>query len=317
MQTILGASGQIGHELAAHLNRDFTSDIRLVSRNPKKVNDSDQLHRADLLDAKDTLRAVEGSEIVYLTAGLPMDTRLWIEQWPVIMNNVIDACAAHGARLVFFDNTYMYPQTDEPQTESTLFRPHGEKGRIRAAIAEALLAAMEQTRLTAMICRAPEFYGPGKTQSITNSSIIEPLARGKAARVFLRDDTLRSLIYTPDASRAMALLGNTPDAYGQTWHLPCDDDRPTYRTFVGLAAERFDTDARYRILKRWQLRLAGLFSRTIRDAAELLPRYEVDNIFVSDKFKTQFQDFRVTTFREGLATIRDEHLVSNNGSAGK
>ena len=106
----------------------------------------------------------------------------------------------------------------------------------------------------------------------------------------------------------MALLGNTSDAYDQTWHLPCDDDRLTYRAFVKLAAEQFGTAPRYRILRRWQLRLAGWFSRTVRDAAELLPRYEVDNIFVSDKFRTRFPDFRVTTFREGLAAIRDEHL---------
>ena len=306
MQTILGASGQIGHELAVHLKRDFTSNIRLVSRNPKKVNDSDELCRADLLDTDDTLRAVQGSDIVYLTAGLPMDTRLWVEQWPVIMKNVIAACAAQDARLVFFDNTYMYPQTDEPQTEDTPFRPYGEKGRVRAAIAKELLRAIEQKRVTALLCRAPEFYGPGKTQSITNTSIIEPLAQGKAARVLLRDDTLRSLIYTPDASRAMALLGNTPDAYGQTWHLPCDDNRLTYRAFIELAAAQFGTAPRYRVIKRWQLRLAGLFSRTIRDAAELLPRYESDNIFVSDKFKTRFPEFRVTTFREGLASIRDQ-----------
>lgn len=316
MQTILGASGQIGQELAVYLKRDFTDDIRLVSRNPRKVNDSDHLHGANLLDAAETLRAVEGSQIAYLTAGLPMDTKLWVEQWPVIMKNAIDACAAHGAKLVFFDNTYMYPQTDEPQTESTAFRPYGEKGRVRAAIAEDLLAAMEQKRLAAMICRAPEFYGPGKTQSITNNSIIEPLTQGKAARVFLRDDTLRSLIYTPDASRAMALLGNTPDAYGQTWHLPSDDDRLTYRAFIDLAAEQFGAVPRYRVLKRWQLRLAGLFSRTVRDAAELLPRYEADNIFVSDKFKTRFPNFPVTTFAEGLAAIRDERCVAKSGSAG-
>lgn len=132
MQTILGASGQIGHELAISLRRDFTDDIRLVSRNPKKVNESDQLHKANLLDAEETKRAVEGSDIVYLTAGLPMDTKLWVEQWPVIMKNVIDACAVHGAKLVFFDNTYMYPQTDTPQTEDTEFQPYGEKGRVRA-----------------------------------------------------------------------------------------------------------------------------------------------------------------------------------------
>ncbi len=121
--------------------------------------------------------------------------------------------------------------------------------------------------------------------------------------MFLRDDTLRSLIYTPDASRAMALLGNTPDAYGQTWHLPCDDDRLTYRQFIALAAGSFGVEARYTVLKRWQLKLAGLVSSTVRDAAELLPRYDADNIFVSDKFKRRFPDFEVTTYRQGLQAI--------------
>lgn len=165
MQTILGASGQIGRELALSLKRDFTSDIRLVSRNPKPVNDTDRVHGADLLDAAQTLHAVEGSEIAYLTAGLPMDTRLWVTQWPTLMRNVIEACAATGCKLVFFDNTYMYPQTAQPQTEDTAFQPQGEKGRVRAAIAEELLDAIARKRVQALICRAPEFYGPGITQS--------------------------------------------------------------------------------------------------------------------------------------------------------
>lgn len=310
MQTILGASGQIGRELAIHLKRDFTNDIRLVSRRPQKVNDTDQLLSADLLDAMQTLRAVEGSEIVYLTAGLPMDTQLWVAQWPILMRNVIEACASQGAKLVFFDNTYMYPQTAEPQTEDTVFLPHGDKGKVRASIARELLRAMEQKRLQAMICRAPEFYGPGITQSITNTTVIDKLKSGTKPKVFLRDDTLRSLIYTPDASRAMALLGNTPEAYDQTWHLPCDDARLTYRQFIELAAEIFDTDSRYTVLKSWQLKLGGLFSKTVRDAAELLPRYKVDNIFVSAKFKRQFPDFRVTTLRQGLTAIRNEQSRS-------
>jgi len=304
MQTILGASGQIGEELARCLKRDFTADIRLVSRNPRKMNDTDHLHRANLLDAGETSRAVEGSEIVYLTAGLPMNTTLWTVQWPVIMRNVIEACAAHGSRLVFFDNTYMYPQTAEPQTEGMRFEPNGEKGRVRAAIATDLLAAMDSDRISAVICRAPEFYGPGKTQSITNSAILEPLREGKRARVFLRDDTLRSLIFTPDASKAMALLGNTPDAYGQTWHLPCDDERLTYRDLIALAARSFGTEPRYTVLRHWQLRLAGLFNPTVKDAAELLPRYAQDNIFVSDKFKARFPNFRVTSLAEGLAQLK-------------
>ena len=306
MQTILGSSGQIGRELALELKRNFSSDLRLVSRKPSKVNDTEQLFSADLLDAAQTRKAVVGSEIAYFTAGLPMDTQMWVAQWPTMMRNAIDGCASDGCKLVFFDNTYMYPQTSVPQTEDTAFKPNGEKGRIRGEIARQLLDAMSQQRVQALICRAPEFYGPGITQSITNTTVIEPLKKGKSAKVFLRDDALRTLIYTPDASRAMALLGNTPDAYGQTWHLPCDNNRLTYRQFIETAAQVFNTTPRYTVLKRWQLTLAGLFSQRIRDAGELLPRYEQDNIFVSDKFTKHFPEFKVTSIREGLMAIRNE-----------
>ncbi|MDX1755095.1 MAG: NAD-dependent epimerase/dehydratase family protein [Marinobacter sp.] len=306
MQTILGASGQIGGELALTLNRDFTSDIRLVSRNPEKINDSDELVSADLMDASQTLQAVEGSEIVYMTAGLPIDSQMWVERWPVMMQNVIDACAAQGAKLVYFDNTYMYPQTNQPQLENAPFTPNGPKGQARAEITQMLLEAMEQGRVEAVICRAPEFYGPGKTQSITNATVIDNLLAGKPAKVFLRDDTLRSLIFTPDASRAMAQLGNTPDAYGQTWHLPCDDNRLTYKEFVKLAAEVFGVAGDYKVLKRWQLWLVSRANKIIRETEELWPRYTADNLFISDKFKSRFPDFKVTTYREGLAAIRDE-----------
>lgn len=105
----------------------------------------------------------------------------------------------------------------------------------------------------------------------------------------------------------MALLGNTPDAYGQTWHLPCDDNRLTYREFVTLAATTFGAPPKYRVLKQWQLWLAGKVSPTIRDVAELLPRYKADNIFVSDKFKQRFPTFQITTFEQGLHNIWLEH----------
>lgn len=51
MQTILGSSGAIGTELAKALAA-YTQQIRLVSRNPKKVNETDETFPADVLDAK-------------------------------------------------------------------------------------------------------------------------------------------------------------------------------------------------------------------------------------------------------------------------
>lgn len=43
MQTILGANGQIAEELAKELHRKYTTDIRLVSRNPKQIHNTDQV----------------------------------------------------------------------------------------------------------------------------------------------------------------------------------------------------------------------------------------------------------------------------------
>lgn len=303
MQTILGAKGQIAEELARELNRKYTSNIKLVSRNPAPLNVSDTLFPADLTDTEKANEAVKGSEIAYLTVGFPPDTALWAAQFPVIMKNVIAACQAHKAKLVFFDNTYMYPQSGEVLTEDTRFEPVGKKGEVRAEIARMLLREIEAKTIEAVICRAPEFYGPGKTQSVTNTLIFDNIKQGKTLKVLLRDDMLRTLIWTPDASCATAMIGNTPDAFGQTWHLPCDDNRLTYKQFIALASSAHGKPLPYTVLSRWKLKVAGLFKKEIGEIEELLPRYANDNIFDSSKFKEKFPGFNVTTYKQGIEQL--------------
>lgn len=310
MQTVLGATGQIAIELARELNRTFTEDIRLVSRNPRKVSDSDTLIAADLLDASQAAKAVKGSSIVYFTAGLPPDTQLWETQFPVMLRNALDAARASDASFVYFDNTYMYPQDDRLLTEDTPFEPVGRKGQVRARMASMVLQEMARGDIPVVIGRAPEFYGPGKTQSITNTLVLDNMKAGKTPRVPVRDDTQRTLIWTPDASRALAALGNTPDAFGQTWHLPCDDERLTYKQLVTLASQISGKDATYKILGKLTLTAVGLISKQVRELRELLPRYEHDNLFDSSKYKQRFPDFKVTTYHQGLTQIFDEFISS-------
>jgi nucleoside-diphosphate-sugar epimerase len=306
MQTILGANGQIAEELAKELKRKYTFDIRLVSRNPKKVNDTDLLFAANLMDAEKTDEAVKGSDIAYFTVGLPADTALWTAQFPVMMQNVISACKRHKTKLVFFDNTYMYPQDDKILTEETAFAPVGKKGKVRAAVATMVLKEIEAKSIEAVICRAPEFYGPGKTKGITNSMIFDRIKQGKTLRVFLSADCLRTLIWTPDASKATVLIGNTPDAYGQTWHLPCDENRLTYKQFIALICSVYSRQFQYKVISKLALRIGSIFSKQIREIQEMLPRYEQNNLFDSSKFKRRFPEFGVTTYKEGVEQIWDE-----------
>lgn len=286
MQTILGAGGPIGNLLARELHRSYTKKLRLVSRNPQKLHDSDEIMAADLTDFAATLRAVEGSKIVYVTVGLPMNTDLWEKQYVLMIKNAMEACKTHQAKMVFFDNTYMYPKTAEPQTEKTPFLPAGRKSEIRAEAAQLLLDEIEKGSMDIMICRAPEFYGPQKTKSITHSFILNNIKQGKQPKVLLNDATRRTLIWTPDASSAMALLANTPDAYGETWHLPCDDHRITYREMIEICGEVTGKKTEYTTLTMEDF--VNDRSPQAKELMELLPRYEVDHIFISDKIKRAF-----------------------------
>lgn len=90
MQTIIGAAGAIGNELAKAL-KEYTSDIRLVSRNPKEVNDTDQLFKADILNFNELKSSIIGSEIVYVTVGFPYKLSVWKENWPKFVKGLIKA----------------------------------------------------------------------------------------------------------------------------------------------------------------------------------------------------------------------------------
>lgn len=308
MQTILGANGQIGEELARELKRNFTSDIRIVSRRAQKVNDTDEIFSADLSVREKAIEAVKGSEIAYFTLGLPISSDLWEKQFPVILRNVIDACKVNGIKLVFFDNTYMYPQDDRILTENTAFDPVGRKGRVRRQMAEMVLKEIQSGELEAVICRAPEFYGPAKTQSITNTLIFNNIKEGKTLKVPLSDKKKRSLIWTPDASRATALIGNTPDAFGQTWHLPVDKSHPTYREFIRIASEIYGRDLKYSVVLRFVFSIGALFNKKMKELLELLPRYEYNNIFDDSKFRNKFPNFQVTSYQQGIGQIKNEQL---------
>ncbi|MFT4081362.1 MAG: NAD-dependent epimerase/dehydratase family protein [Nocardioides sp.] len=303
MQTILGANGQIAEELTRYLHDNITHDLRLVSRHPTKVHETDQLFQANLMDADATAAAVEDSDIAYLTVGLPIDSALWEQQFPVMMTNTIAACQKHGTKLVFFDNTYMYPRTSTPQTEDTAFEPIGRKATVRAQIATMLLDQMRAGTIEAVICRAPEFYGPGKTKSLTNSAVFDRINQGKRPMVPISAHTRRSIIWTPDASRAMGLIGNTPDAYGQTWHLPIDPDRQTYANMIAIASEVTGRKIPYTTVPETVFKLGALVNASVKEANELMPRYRQDNIFDSTKFATRFPDFTVTTYRKGITEI--------------
>lgn len=303
MQTILGAGGAIGQALAREL-RTYSSHIRLVSRHPEKTDPDNECFPADLTDREAVRLAVAGSEVAYLTAGLPYDHKVWASDWPVIMDNAIAACAEAGARLVFFDNVYMYdPATLDPMTEDTPVAPTSRKGKIRAAIAHALLEAHRAGKLEALVARSADFYGPGvRNVSILTETVFKPLSQGKKANWLGRDDKKHSFTYVPDAARATALLGNTPSAFGQVWHLPTAADPYTGREWVSHIAAALKTQPHYRVAGKGLVRLLGVFMPIMRETVEMLYQYDRDYVFDSRKFEAAF-NIAPTPYAEGIRSV--------------
>lgn len=300
MQTILGANGTIGKILARELPV-YTDKIRLVSRNPIRVNETDELLPLDLTQPGTVDRAVQGSDVVYLVVGLEYKLKVWEEYWPTLMRDTVNACLKHGAKLVFFDNIYMYDKGHLSHlTEDTPVNPPSRKGAVRKRILEMFLEAVQDMGLEGLIARSADFYGPGNENNFITQMVLKNLSSGKKPMWFVGPDIKHSFTYTPDAGKATALLGNSPDAYGQVWHLPTDSRPVTGKKFISMIASEFSIkETKISIVPKWMLRLMGLFIPVMKEMPEMMYQYDRDYYFDSSKFTTRF-GIKATPYEEGI-----------------
>ena len=301
MQVILGAGGAIGKELAGELKK-YTSKVRLVSRNPQKINEDDELFTGNLTNGEFVEKAVKGADVAYLTAGLAYRLKIWKQQWPVIMRNVISACKKHRCKLVFFDNMYLYDAEKlSMMIEETEVNPPSKKGRVRAQIAQMLIHEAETGQLDALIARAADFYGPGINNSLFNEAIVKNLKAGKKANWFCSLKYKHNFTFTPDAAKATALLGNTKNANGQVWHLPTDPAK-TMQEWIELTAHELNSGRKTMVVSKPLLGVLGLFNPLMREMKEMIYQYDRDYEFDSSKFETVF-NIKPTPAKEAIKEI--------------
>ena len=303
MQTILGSGGIIATELAKALT-NYTTNVRLVSRNPKKVNETDKLLKADLLNAAEVEKAVEGSEIVYVTIGFPYNAKIWQQTWPSFMRNVINSCITHNTKLVFFDNIYMYDADHlNGMNEETPINPPSKKGKVRAEVVNLIMNAIKNENLTALIARCADYYGPGiERNGMMREMIFKNFAAGKKANWLSSLNHKHSVTYTPDAGKATALLGNTDDAYNQVWHLPTASNPLTGGQWIETIAKEMNVKPRSQVATKFIVRIMGLFIPVMREMPEMLYQYDRDYVFDSSKFEKRFS-MQPTSYTDGIAAI--------------
>ena len=298
MHTILGAGGPVATALTRELENN-NETIRLVSRKPiTPGKPTTTWQKADLLNYNELQAATAGSTVIYLCAGLIYDKNIWREQWPVIMQNVINIAKANKARLIFFDNVYMYGLVKGPMTEDTPYNPVSEKGKIRAGIADMLMNEVKAGNIQASIARAADFYGTNSMNSFFDMMVLDKYAKKQSAQWLGNPNKLHNFSYIPDMGKAMYLLGQHPESDNQVWHLPTAPVM-TGKQLIELAANTYKTKPKYMRVGKWLLFILGLFNKVIMGSVEMYYQYSNDYVFDSSKFEKAF-NFKPTSYAEGM-----------------
>jgi nucleoside-diphosphate-sugar epimerase len=296
---ILGAKGNIGMAASSEL-RSMGYSLTHVSRNPVQSDPKDRVLSADLLNRASVLKAVEGAHTVLLTAGLAYSSAVWEAQWPVVMRNTLDACIATGARLAFFDNIYaLDPRSMSRLTEETAMKPRSRKGMVRKQILEMLWSEVEAGKLKALVARAPDFYGPGASNSLVNELIVKRMKLGKSPQWIYDGKAKHSFIYVPDAGKAMALLSTREEAYNQVWNLPTDRSFPSAEAVVDMLNEIGQTHAKLQVLPGFMVGMLGIFIPPMRELPELKEQLAGDYGFDSSKIERVY-GLKPTPMMDGL-----------------
>jgi nucleoside-diphosphate-sugar epimerase len=319
---IFGANGAVGRAVMRQLTIQGEEQIVAVSRSGK-IQDLESstvsVVQGDVLDAAAVKSICEGASAVICSIGLPYDRRVWREQWPVAVSNMLKATPA-SAVFVFVDNLYMFgPEAvgtvlrpDTPFTNSALVKPS-----VRAALDRTILNAHSR-QCSTVIVRASDFYGPGVTDLAVNSGdlVFGNILRGGVPAVLLNMSTLHTFTYVEDFGLAVVTVMRAQTAWGRAWHVPSAPAVSVGELVNVIYEEAGIESARRRrpiLLRGLLFRMACFFVPVLSEVQEMQHIWNNDFLVDHSDFSEAFPDVALPTdLRQGVQqTIRwykDHHI---------
>lgn len=253
--------------------------VRMVNRSGKAdVPAGVEVVKGDATDIASTTALTKGADVVYQTAQ--PDYTKWPQEFPQLQAGILEGTAANGAKLVIGDNLYMYGQHTGSLTEDLSYAATTRKGRVRAQMAKDALEAHRSGKLPVTIGRAADFYGPGATvQGFFGSRVLEPLLAGKQVSLFGDIDLPHTFSYIDDFGKALVILGQHDEAFGQAWHIP-NAPTTTTRAVLNMFFAEAGLPPKIGTIPNIMVKLLGFVSPVIREIDEMM--YEFNEPFVVD-----------------------------------
>nr|WP_295110693.1 NAD(P)H-binding protein [uncultured Caulobacter sp.] len=311
---VLGAHGGVGGETAAALVRHGWTVRALVRDTSKARLPGITYLQGDVMDRAAVVAAAQGASII-VHAVNPPGYQGWKKRVLPMLESSIAAARASGARILLPGTIYNYdPAAHAVIDEATPQRAFTRKGKIRIemeARLEAASAPQEKNGgVRSLILRAGDYFGPRSTgNSWFASGLVKP---GQPVKTILYPGDKgvgHAWAYLPDVGETFARLADREDelpAFARFHFAGCwDADGTAMIRAVARAAGLKRPNARR--LPWGLLPIAGLFSETMRELAEMQPFWRhpvrLENrkleAFLGEELRTPL-DVAVTTTMRGL-----------------
>jgi nucleoside-diphosphate-sugar epimerase len=287
LHVVFGA-GPLGRSVVNELVRQGKT-VRVVSRSGQMAEAPQgvELVAGDLYNAGVVRELAQGAAAAYQCAQ-PHYWE-WPQKFPPLQAAIVEGLAGSGTKLVIGENTYMYGDTGgRPLTEDLPYAATTRKGKVRAAMSEAALAAHQAGKVQVTMGRGSDFFGPWVLDSGFGDRVFYPALAGKGASFGGKLDLPHTATTIEDFGRALVILGEREEALGRAWHVPNDRPQITQRQFAELVFAETGHPVKASGMGKTMMRIGGLFIPGARETVEMMYEFEKPFVVDSSQFERTF-----------------------------
>lgn len=286
---VIFGTGPVGMAIMEALIQGGYTNIRMINRSGQgNIPSNIEVRAGDATDATFARQSAEGASVVYFALNPRYDQ--WLDLFPPMQTNVLEAAAGASAKLIVMENLYMYGHTNgKPMTEDTPHNAHTRKGKLRAQMTQQLMEAHQAGRVRVATARASDFFGPRVLESGMGERVLYPALAGKSASILGNADCPHTYTYMPDIGQALVTLAERDEALGQAWHIPSAQTLTT-RQFIEKIYQLIGNEPKIASAPKLILTLLGLFNPIIREVKEMIYQFEEPFIVDHSKFVRAFGD---------------------------
>lgn len=300
---VIFGTGPVGQATARELVKRG-KPVKAINRSGKRpagVPEGVSVVAGDVFDAALAKELAKGATHVYQCTNPAYHE--WVQKFPTLQANTLEAAAAAGAKYIVMDNLYMYGDTHgRPVTEGLPYNATNRKGTLRAKMAADVLAAHQAGKVRATFARASDFYGSAVLDSAAGDRVFGFAIAGKAASVAGNLDAKHSYTYIEDIGKALVILGERDEALGKAWHVP-NAPVTTTRQFINMIFEELGQPAKMSAMGKLMMNIGGLFIPAAREVVEMMYEFERDFVVDGSPFTKAF-GLQATPYRDGIkATV--------------